>query len=94
MAKFICCPKCNYQYLPGEIFDPKYFLGQPRNIIRNNVGEILGYEGIMMDTTETFTCEHCNHTFKVIGKININVECPDDDMENANTVKVKQASLF
>ena len=43
MSKFICCPKCNYQYLPGEIFNPKYFLGQPKHIIRNGMGEILGY---------------------------------------------------
>ena len=95
MTKVISCPKCNYQYLPGEIFDPKHFLGQPKNIIRNSVGEILGYEGILMDTTETFTCENCNHTFKVIGKVNLTIDTPTVDNDSTKNINIiKPASLF
>ena len=82
MYKIIRCPKCNYEYLPGEIFDPRYFLGQPKNIIRNNIGEILGYEGIESDPTETFNCCNCGYDFTVISKINfIFDDNPKDTIE-------------
>ena len=92
MNKFISCPKCNYQYLPGEIFDPKYFLGQPKHIIRNSIGEILGYEGIAMDLTETFTCEHCNEEFEVTAKINFILKGEGESQEEAPIIK--PLSLF
>ena len=92
MNKFISCPKCNYQYLPGEIFDPKYFLGQPKNIIRNSIGEILGYEGIAMDLTETFTCEHCNEEFEVTAKINFLLKGEEESSQEAPIIK--PLSLF
>lgn len=69
MNNFIICPHCGFQYLPGEIYDPKHFLGQPKDIVRNNIGEILGYEGIMMDTNETYICEHCNNELKIKAKV-------------------------
>ena len=95
MSKFICCPKCNYQYLPGEIFNPKYFLGQPKNIIRNSIGEILGYEGIKMDTTETFTCENCNTEFEVHAKVNFSLQdtCESTE-ESKESQPIQQLSLF
>lgn len=87
MFKIISCPHCGYQYLPGEIFDPKYFLGQPHNIVRNVNGEILGHEGIQMQDTETFICDHCNKEFKVTAKISFNLE--DNDIK-----EMKPISLF
>jgi hypothetical protein len=30
------CPKCGKEFLPGEIYLPKHFLGQPDSILRNN----------------------------------------------------------
>ena len=68
MSHIINCPYCNRQYLPGEIFEPKYFLGQPKNIVRNSLGEILGYEGINQDFDETYICDECNKEFKVTVK--------------------------
>lgn len=87
MYKYIRCPNCRCEYLPGEIFDPKHFLGQPKNIVRNSVGEILGCEGIEQDTTETFTCVKCNTDFKVTAKINF-------VLENEEDTKFEQLSLF
>lgn len=96
MSKFICCPSCNYQYLPGEIFNPKYFLGQPKNIIRNNIGEILGYEGIEMDTNETFVCEHCGNSFEIQAKISVNIKEPKEESTKVEAEKtpIQQLSLF
>lgn len=94
MSKFICCPKCNYQYLPGEIFNPKYFLGQPKNIIKNSIGEILGYEGIKMDTSETFICENCNHEFTVQAKINFAIQDDSNMDEQSKETSIQQLSLF
>jgi protein-arginine kinase activator protein McsA len=97
MNKFICCPNCNCQYLPGEIFDPKHFVGQPINIIRNNIGEILGYEGIKMDTVETFVCEQCNTEFEVVAKVNFIIKGQgDSDTEESpmDNSPIQQVSLF
>ena len=87
MYKYIRCPNCRCEYLPGEIFDPKHFLGQPKNIVRNSIGEILGCEGIEQDTTESFTCVQCNTDFKVTAKINFVLEDEED-------TKFEQLSLF
>ena len=97
MNKIISCPKCGYQYLPGEIYDPKYFLGQPKNIVRNNIGEILGYEGIVMDPDETFICEHCGEEFKVSCKTSFSVITENGEIcqENIeNYPEIHKVSLF
>lgn len=39
------CPKCGYQYLPAEIFVPKYYFGVPTQIERDEDGKIISYEG-------------------------------------------------
>ena len=61
----IKCPHCGCEYLPAEVFYPKYLLGKPFNIIRDEEGTILGYNGEEADPIETFECEHCNKKFKV-----------------------------
>lgn len=91
MNKFIYCPKCNCQYLPGEIFDPKYFLGQPTEIIRNTLGEILGYEGIEMTPNETFVCEECGHEFEVEAKINFSIVGSNKERDE---LEIHQITLF
>lgn len=37
MTKYqvIRCPQCGAEYLPGEIYLPKYFLGQPKNVSKD-----------------------------------------------------------
>lgn len=87
MLKVIRCPHCRCEYLPGEIFSPDHFLGQPKDIIRNNIGEILGCTGIEQDTTETFTCIKCDNEFKVTAKINFVFQ--DEDAP-----EFEQISLF
>ena len=90
MNKYIKCPTCGFEYLPGEIFTPKHFVGEPKNVIRNNIGEVLGYEGIEMDLDESFVCQNCDTEFEVHAKVNFVVGDDSDNDEN----KTVAVSLF
>ena len=61
----IKCPKCNYEYLPGEIYNPDDFLGQPKDIKRDIDGNIDYYFGVAQNLQEKFICEKCNKPFIV-----------------------------
>ena len=76
----IKCPKCDYEYLPAEIFVPKNFFGIPFDIERDFSGRILEYSGSSVDLIESYTCDNCNHIFKVNAKIQFNTEL--DRLEN------------
>ena len=89
---FVRCPYCGYEYVAGEIFNPKHFLGQPKDIVRNNIGEILGYEGLIMDTTETYICDSCEQEFNVTAKITFTYTTNNNDKNNEP--EIKKASLF
>ena len=90
MTKIIKCPYCNYEYLPGEIFSPKHFLGQPERVIRTRKGEIVGYEGIEMDTEEYFECLSCGNRLNIVAKVNFYV----DNEEQENCEQESQVELF
>ena len=89
MFRPIRCPHCRCEYLPGEIFQPDYFLGQPKNVIRNRIGEILGHEGTDMDTSETFVCNQCDNEFRITARVMFDV----DDGRNETPI-LEQLSLF
>lgn len=76
----IACPHCNYEYLPAEIYLPKNYFGKPFMIERDAIGKILSYEGSSIDLFETYTCDNCNHTFRIISKIGFTTE--EDKLEN------------
>lgn len=61
----IRCPKCGREYLPGEIFIPNSFLGQPTNVVKGFDGAILAYDGEEMDLSEEYICDNCNTKFSV-----------------------------
>lgn len=65
----IRCPHCNYEYLPAEIYFPDDFLGKPSEIIRDESGNVLGFQGADMNTAETYCCDHCGHSFDVDASI-------------------------
>ena len=65
----IKCPHCGYEYLPAEIFYPNRFFGNPTNIIRDNDGKILNFDGDSLDIYETYTCDKCNEPFKVATRV-------------------------
>ena len=65
----IRCPHCNCEYLPSEIYFPKSFLGTPSEIIRDELGNILGYTGDDMNTAEEYCCDKCDSMFTVDASI-------------------------
>ena len=90
MINTITCPKCGKEYLPGEIYIPKNFLGQPNTIIRNNQGQIEDYDGIPMDLEEEFICDSCGAHFKVTASVSFKVK----DLPKYDMTKNYRTSLF
>ena len=73
--KFVIkCPYCNTEYLPGEIYIPKNFIGQPKDVSRTIDGKIDVAYGLNYDLTESYTCDKCNNTFKIMAKVNFTTE--------------------
>ena len=71
IEKVITCPRCGYQYLPAEIYVPNSFFGSPKYIKRNISGEIQSVSGKESDYTETYKCDNCNTSFKVLAILNL-----------------------
>jgi len=69
----IKCPCCETEYLPGEIFLPKYFLGQPTDIEKDYSGKILSYAGVEQNLNEEYICDKCGKKFIVKANINYDV---------------------
>lgn len=74
MNKFIECPNCKCQYAIQEIYHPDYLLGRPKNIIRDENGQVELFEGTEQDLVEEYTCDKCNTTFKIKADIKFETE--------------------
>ena len=61
----IKCPYCGREYLPCEIFYPDDLLGNASDIVKDENGKILSYEGTNMNLKEEYTCDWCNKSFTV-----------------------------
>lgn len=72
--EIIECPQCKYEYLPAEIFIPKYYFGHPTNIERTSDGKLVSYEGSSVDLFEKFTCENCGTDFRVVSKLQLTTQ--------------------
>lgn len=70
----IKCPNCGAEYLPSEIFYPKYFFSDPKVIVKDSDGKILHYSGSNMQLKESYTCDYCLKDFDVTAKITFNSE--------------------
>lgn len=68
-GKKIICPVCGRQYLPGEIYLPKNFLGQPKYVEKDCSGKIIFADGGDMCLKETYQCDKCDTTFEVVANI-------------------------
>ena len=80
--RIIRCPMCGYEYLPGEIFMPNEFLGQPTNVVRDYTGKIIGFDGIKMNDTETYICDDCGCEFTVVATTNFQTYKTFDDNDS------------
>lgn len=70
----IKCPKCEAEYLPGEIFYPKLFLGQPSDVERDGLGKIIYANDGEQELEESYTCDKCNTKFIVKANITYNIQ--------------------
>ena len=90
----VTCPICGREYLPAEIFVPKYFFGQPENISRNDYGKIENFTGKSMDTSEIYTCDTCSKSFRVQARIQFSCDSLEDTFEEEYTSSLKKEVLF
>ena len=94
----IRCPHCGWEYLPAEIYYPEEFLGEPENIIKTEEGNVLGFDGEDMNTTETYCCDHCGKSFIVDASITFKTtpvhDVFDDDDEYSIKIKTWKHRLW
>lgn len=93
----IKCPKCGYEYLPGELFVGNAFIGRPKDISRTFDGKILYFDGNTMDTDETFICERCNAPLKLHADVTfrVNVDTKRDFSDDyTSQLRPKKAILW
>ena len=84
----IRCPHCGWEYLPGEIFLPDHFLGQPVNIDKDITGKILCYDGVVQNTNENFECVNCGKKLNLSATIKFNCELvKEEDFDLTHTSK-------
>ena len=69
----IKCPYCDREYLPGEIYVPNSFLGQPKNIEKDYSGKIIDFSGSNIDLEEYYQCDKCGKSFKVTAHVSFTV---------------------
>lgn len=91
----IICPNCGAEYLPAEIFLPDSFLGRPGVVDKDSSGKIIYYNGSNMNLRESYTCDYCNKTFKINGKIQFNTTYDSNiDFDEEYTTPLKKKGLF
>lgn len=81
------CPHCGAQYLPGEVYMPGAFIGQPEDIVKDSLGKLLYedyQEGKEPDMVEHFICDYCDKPFIVEATITYKTmaEAPEADFKN------------
>lgn len=86
----ISCPKCGYEYLLGEIFIPKFVIGQPNKVIRDD-GKILSYKGIKTSNKESYICDRCGCDFLV--SLNILTTVTSNDIQEEYVSKLFDKEL-
>lgn len=91
------CPKCGYEYLPGEIFIPNNFVGKPTDISRTFDGKIKYFDGLDMDPDETYVCDHCGTPLKIHAEVSFKVTVDskrDFSSDYTSSLKQKKAVLW
>lgn len=92
--ELIECPRCKYEYLPAEIFIPKYYFGVPENIQRDENGKILSYEGTSVDVFEMYNCDNCKVDFRVVSKLQLTTELTFPGNFNEDYITKIDPSIF
>ncbi len=86
----IKCPYCGAEYLPSEIFYPEDFIPEV-DVIKDEAGKIVVHDRITNEAYEEYTCDVCDHTFKVKMKVSVEAEkCDEHDFNYDTITKVSQ----
>lgn len=95
MQTIIKCPYCDAEYLPGEIFLPDEFLGQPTDVEKDYKHQILFNGGKDQNVEETYTCDYCGKQFTVKADINYKVDKVNavDFSSDYETIKESKLTL-
>ena len=64
----IKCPYCSREYFPSEIFIPKHFVGTAFHVTEDL------YLGSDMELTESYTCDRCNSSFRIVAEVKFTCE--------------------
>lgn len=78
----IKCPHCGWEYLPCEIFYPDDMLGKVSDVMRDDNGKVLFFNGESLNLKEEFVCDNCGTTFTVEGIINFKTKEVKDSFED------------
>ena len=70
----IKCPKCGAEYLPQEIYIPSDFLPKFDDLVKDDEGKILAIHESPINVDEEYTCDYCNHRFKIHADIKFTAE--------------------
>lgn len=92
--EIIECPHCKYEYLPAEIYLPKYFFGNPKHIHRDVNGKIVHYDGTSIDQFEHYTCDNCNAEFRVVAKLQLTTDMPFTSCFNEEYIVPIKKDIF
>ena len=92
--EIIECPECGYEYLPAEIFIPNAYFGRPTNIVRNENGKLVSYDGTSVDLFEKYICDKCNFEFRVVSKLQLTTEDVVPERFNEDYVTKLDRNLF
>lgn len=87
----IRCPHCGCEYLPGEIYFPDEFVGQPTHIIKDEEGQVLGFDGTDMNTTEEYCCDKCGAKFTIDASITFRTAEIVDDFDTEYATPLTKA---
>lgn len=87
----IVCPECGAEYLPAEIFYPKDFFGNPKNISKDRAGKIQFFSGVNMNVTESYICDYCKRKMTVTADIVFDVSVLE--LPNTHITKFKKPKL-
>ena len=79
--KVISCPVCGREYVPSEIFVPKYFMGTIKDKMLDENGKIELFNGTDMDLEETYICDGCHNHMKIRAKVDFEVSSVFDGFE-------------
>ena len=77
--------------IPGEIYFPDDFLGQPMDIVKDENGAVVGFDGADMQTTETYICDHCGKKFKVDAIVTFKTELSKDVFDADDDFEVEKS---